>query len=363
MGQLRPRSELRSAFPAELDAAATPQARADRAYQVAAASFYAGQWDAAVTRFRAIAADRTSPWQPWGEVLAGRAFLRKATIGGGDGALSTPRPPSRRSPRIRCRRCASRRLARPAHRVAARPDALRPEVAREAARGRCRRVVYRRPRRVSLSVPAQRAGRGRAARQRTRTADALTDWIDTLRSESPGALDHAITRWKAETDPSRRTPWLVAAMLRLTPGHADEVTLVAAARAVPASSPAYPSLAFHRARLLIREAKFDEARALAAEMAKASAAWPPSAVNQLRAVQLRLATSFDGFLAAAVQQPVGWVSDDNGDVADSARAGGGAERRCARHRQRAAAAVAADRRRGEHGVARAAARGSPIWRR
>ena len=46
-------------------------------------------------------------------------------------------------------------------------------------------------------------------------------------------------------------------------------------------------------------------------MAKASAAWPPSAVNQLRAVQLRLATSFDGFLAAAIHQPVGFASDDD----------------------------------------------------
>ena len=61
-------------IPAELDASATPQARADRAYQIAAATFYAGQWDAAVTRFRAIAADRTSPWQPWGDYLAGRAL-------------------------------------------------------------------------------------------------------------------------------------------------------------------------------------------------------------------------------------------------------------------------------------------------
>ena len=100
-------------------------------------------------------------------------------------------------------------------------------------------------------------------------------------------------------------------MLRLTPGHAEEAALVAAARAVPASSPAYPSLAFDRARLLIREGKLDEARALAAVMAKASAAWPPSAVNQLRAVQLRLATSFDGFLAAAIHQPVGFASDDD----------------------------------------------------
>ena len=69
-----------------------------------------------------------------------------------------------------------------------------------------------------------------------------------------------------------------------------------------------------RARLLIREAKFDEARALAAEMSAASTAWPPSAVNQLRAVQLRLATSFEGFLTAAMQQPVGFASDEGGDL-------------------------------------------------
>ena len=74
-------------IPAELDASATTGARADRAYQIATASFYAGQWDAAVTRFRAIAADRTSPWQPWGEYLAGRSLLRKGTLGDKGGAL------------------------------------------------------------------------------------------------------------------------------------------------------------------------------------------------------------------------------------------------------------------------------------
>jgi hypothetical protein len=304
-------------IPAELDGSATPQARAERAYQIATASFYAGQWDAAVTRFRAIAADRTSPWQPWGEYLAGRAFLRKGTIGGADGALADaaaafakvaadPASPLRESAAGLVRYIDLRQ----------RPDALRPEVAAKLLASDAGasfsddldeyRYLFLR------SEPAANAplagGRG--------AADPLTDWIDTLRSEAPDALDHAIARWKAQTDASRRTPWLVAAMLRLKPGHADEAALVAAARAVPASSPAYPSLAFHRARLLIREAKFDEARALAGEMAKASAAWPPSAVNHLRALQVRLATSFDGFLAAAVQQPVGWASDDNGDVAD-----------------------------------------------
>jgi hypothetical protein len=308
-------------IPAELDASATPEARADRAYQIAAASFYAGEWDAAVTRFRAIAADRTSSWQPWGEYLAGRALLRKGMIGGAAGSIdqaalvdaaaaftrvaADPASPLRGSASGLVRFIDLRR----------RPDALRPEVvatllAADAGASFADDLdEYRYLFLRSEPAPAAPLVGGRGAGGRG-AADPLTDWIDTLRSESPDALDHAIARWKSEKDASRRTPWLVAAMLRLTPGHADEAALVAAARAVPASSPAYPSVAFDRARLLILEAKFDEARALAAGMAKASAAWPPSAVNQLRAVQLRLATSFDGFLAAAIQQPVGFVSDD-----------------------------------------------------
>jgi hypothetical protein len=312
-------------IPAELDASATPQARADRAYQIATASFYAGQWDAAVTRFRAVAADRSSPWQPWGEYLAGRAFLRKGTIGGADGALdqaalaaaaaafatvaADPASPLRDSAAGLVRFIELRR----------RPDALRPEVAAKLlvpdAGGsfaddldEYRYLFLRSEPAADAPLVSGRGAGGRGAE------DPLTDWIDTLRSESPDALDHSIARWKAQTDASRRTPWLVAAMLRLAPGHADEAALVAAARAVPASSPAYPTLAFHRARLLIREAKFDDARALAAEMAKVSAGWPPSAVNLLRAVQLRLATSFDGFLSAAVQQPVGFAYEDNEDL-------------------------------------------------
>ena len=304
-------------IPAELDASATPQARADRAYQIATASFYAGQWDAAVTRFRAIAADRTSPWQPWGEYLAGRAFLRKGTIGGTGGAhdqtaladaaaafakvAADPASPLRESAAGLVRYIALRQ----------RPDALRPEVAAKLLAPDAGASFtddldeYR-----YLFLRSEPAADAPLAGSRG-AADPLTDWVDTLRSESPDALGHAIARWKAQTDASRRTPWLVAAMLRLTPGHADEAALVAAARAVPATSPAYPSVAFHRARLLIHDGKLDEARALAAVMAKASAAWPPSAVNLLRAVQLRLATSFDGFLAAAIHQPVGFASDDD----------------------------------------------------
>jgi hypothetical protein len=183
--------------------------------------------------------------------------------------------------------------------------------------------------------------------------DALTDWIDTMRSESPDALDHAIAGGRRCRSRRGGLPWLVAAMLRVTPGHADEAPLVAAARAVPAPSPAYPSLAFHRARLQILEEKLDEARALAAEMARVSTGWPPSAVNQVRAVQLRLAASFDGFPGRR-GPAAGGIRVRGGRGTRWARhAERGVEQRRARHRQRAPAAVAARRCLDERGVVRA----------
>ena len=302
-------------IPAAVEAPATPLARADRAYQIAAAHFYAGQWDAAVQRFRAIAGDRTSPWRAYGEYLAGRAFLRKGMLGGADGALDQAalgeavaafeRVAADGASPLKASAVGLKRFAD----LRRRPDVMRADVlARllapspgasfEEDLAEYRYLFLR-------DLPDDETGAIRA------DVDALTDWIDTLRSASPDALGHAIARWRERG----QVTWLVAALLRVPPGHADEAALVAEARAVPASSPAWPTLAFQRARLLVRGNQLDAARTLAGEMARASAGWPISATNQLRALDLRLATTADAFFAAAAQAPVGFASEDNEDIA------------------------------------------------
>ena len=52
----------------------------DRAYQTAAALFYASQYPAARAQFLAIAQDKTSPWQTLSAYLAARCLLRQATL-------------------------------------------------------------------------------------------------------------------------------------------------------------------------------------------------------------------------------------------------------------------------------------------
>lgn len=72
--------------PAEPDSAWDPLERQDRAYQVAAAYFYAMQYDEAARRFNEIGEDTASPWSELGRYLVGRTRLRQALIADTDSA-------------------------------------------------------------------------------------------------------------------------------------------------------------------------------------------------------------------------------------------------------------------------------------
>ena len=67
-------------LPPPAEAGSDARARADRDYQIAAAYFYATQYDEAAGRFRAIAANTASPWRAYGRYLAARALIRSVTV-------------------------------------------------------------------------------------------------------------------------------------------------------------------------------------------------------------------------------------------------------------------------------------------
>ncbi|HKP10939.1 MAG TPA: hypothetical protein VJZ91_02475, partial [Blastocatellia bacterium] len=71
-------------------ASASAVVRANRAYQVAAANFYAGNFDQAESQFNAIAADASSPWRALAPYLVARTLIRKATLGGGRNEADRP---------------------------------------------------------------------------------------------------------------------------------------------------------------------------------------------------------------------------------------------------------------------------------
>src|SRR6185436_7700684 len=110
---------------------------------------------------------------------------------------------------------------------------------------------------------------------------------------------HAVARWEATRSPA----WLVVALIKLEPGDAKQSYLLNAAAAVPEDSPAYLTLAFNRARLLLLSGDRTHAREVLTR-ALASPGVPASAANQLKAARLLTARTLNEFLHDAVRTPI-----------------------------------------------------------
>jgi hypothetical protein len=298
------------AIPQPLGPTASVLARADRAYQIAAAQFYSGQLTEAEAGFTAISHDGHSPWQRMGSYLAARAMIRQATIGGKDSAGDP-------TAADRARNGLKAVIADPAlsemHASAegllqyldARDDPVRalqkvasaiekPESNGEifAARLNDFRILMR-------HLRDRRAPESADALAPARQSSELVDWLATLESASPRPEDHAIARWDATRSPA----WLAAALMTVELGHARQGKLLDAAAQVPSTSPAYLTLAFHRGRLLLLSGDLAEARAVVGR-ALASPDVPASTANLLKAQRLLTARTLREFLEDALRTPI-----------------------------------------------------------
>jgi len=320
-------------IPAGPSPTASALERADREYQIAAAHFYAGNAEEAVRRFEAIARDPSSPWRDYGLYLAARTVLRQAVPADGSSfdskllaaadARLQAAAPAISNPRLR------RSISSLRQWVALR---LHPQ---EQFRAVAARIVSGNSGAnfgqdvMDLGFLLDHAigtvpdfpgvnpwdkGYGAKYRQwrdrrydelrEQRTSSDLTDWLMSLES---GAADQAVERWQRR----RSLPWLVAA-LSLTHGRADSaVPLIEAAAQVAPESAAYPTVAFHRARLLRERGEADAARRILDHLLQQSSNWPTSAANRLREERLRLTDSVAAFVHFLPLQPVGF---DNGSV-------------------------------------------------
>ena len=88
---------------------------------------------------------------------------------------------------------------------------------------------------------------------------------------------------------------------------------MAAATQIQPTSPAFASVAFHRARLLLQAGKKDEVRTyLQTVLAQGKEALPVSAANWLRAVRMQVAGDLDEYLTYAQRFPSGITYDEDG---------------------------------------------------
>ena len=304
-----------SFIPADLAADADAAQRADRAYQIAAANFYATNFDEARKRFEAIAADSSSSWQRNAIYLIARTLARKSSLGPAE-----RKQESLAQAEAQLQKILSDRKLNSLHAAAARLLNLVRLRAHPAERTtELAKVLSTKTPNPNLKqdlwdytvlldgfLEQEEPDTTRAAIPKE---EDLTDWIATFEDAGAEARNHALARWKA----TGSNPWLIAALTLVDGKHPQATELIAAALKVRPTSPAFASARFHAIRLLLESGKESEARPLLDQTLKTEREhFDESALNLLIGQRMTLATTLAEFLADATRVPATLSWNDDG---------------------------------------------------
>ena len=272
-----------------------PLVRADRAYQIAAAHFYAGHFEEAAARFQTIAWDSGSAWRQWGTYLAARSWIRKATLETQrdhiddesfakalkllDAVLDDPEK-SEQHPSAQGLKALVSARTHPAERLKELANLLLQPDPRTSMKQLWSDYHF---------LLDRGYGRGQQ--------DDLTDWLRSFPLSGDAALDHALARWKR----SGGLQWVVAVLINIESDHPDLNEVLKAAAAVPETAPGHLTVSFYRFLLL---SDLGRSQQLRDELDKVLAMkLPPVSRNQFLAFRMRLARSLDEFLRLAPRSP------------------------------------------------------------
>lgn len=290
--------------------------KADRAYQIASAMFYAKQFDDAARQFAAIAADHTSPWSSWGDYLAARATIRKAFAMGKatdpyGGELATYDSATM----LRAQQMLEAILAQP-----------NPTPSRAIVQAELNLILIR-------TDPEKRAAEISAAltgpQPDPNFAQDLKDlsWLlqNHIAIQNPPPLLAWIAAWRsgdsasafATWQQSHAVPWFAVAIAKASPSEPFVPQLLDEALKIAPGSPAYDTVFYHRVRLLIALNRPDEARALLDKsLAAPSMQKPGSERNALLGQRMAVARDFNEFLQFAPRKVLFSGSEGDSDLLD-----------------------------------------------
>jgi hypothetical protein len=135
--------------------------------------------------------------------------------------------------------------------------------------------------------------------------DDLTDWLFTYQIQDEAAYEYSLSRWRQ----TKSDLWLMTALSKARTGSNDLKRLLEEAQSVDRNAPAYPTVAYHTARIYIEQKKFAEARRLLDDILNSSMDLPISSRNQFLEQRMSLAATLDEFLTFAQRKPFGFDFD------------------------------------------------------
>jgi hypothetical protein len=299
----------------------------DRAYQIACALFYLGNYDQARKAFSAISQDPDSPWRRLAPYLIGRCWMSEG-LGCEDpgqvaqcwreahqvfknlreaglpprpsGAVPEPLPEADLVEAINLGEYQAFSLADPA-------GAAEQLVAGLLRRGpdfgdRLGRFTFLLDRNILGEADYWSDPKKPREIPPALLKQDLTEWAFRFRETGPAAYQVAFERWR-----QRRTlPWLLMALANAEPSSKGIQDLLEAAQRVPAAQPGYETIAFHRARVLVGLGKPAAALPLMSYfLDDQGRRATPSSRNLWRALRMPLSQDPRAFLADALRVPAG----------------------------------------------------------
>jgi hypothetical protein len=274
--------------------------KADRAYQIASATFYAKRFDDAARQFGAIAADSSSPWAAWGSYLAARATVRKAfAMGKATDPYSADLASYDQDTMTRAQKMLESLLKQPD------PKPSRTIIQDELNFIRIRTEPEQRATEISAALAGPAPDKNFAndikdlnwilvKQAKTSNPPPLLVWIAAWRGGATGASAYAA--WQQ----GHALPWLVMALVKADASDAFASALLDEAAKIAPGTPAYDTVFFHRVRLLTALKRTDEARTLLdAALPPLQRLQPTSNLNALLGERMAVARNFSEFLTYA----------------------------------------------------------------
>jgi len=276
---------------------------ADRQYQIAAAHFYAGQWEQARRAFQRVAENRESPWRGIARYLIGRVYLREGMVDEKPEALEAaereftaitedPKQSDWHDASLRMLDFTGFRL-HAWERLTEYAAELTGESPSTDIGEHLRDFLF-------LFDHATNEDKLAATSE-------LADWMLTFTGRRPKPGEHALEHWHK----SGNKAWLIVALAFASQETLDE--LLPAARAIKRADPAYDSAVYYGMIAAVRSGRADLAREWAEEALKGNL--QVSSRNRILSLRINLARTFSEFLRSAPRRPEADVENyDGGEI-------------------------------------------------